>query len=346
MKQGGYRAKPEPRASAADIARARPIIAASPWTYPNLLLAGELAVMFSDGGNAFVMYGQRRRTRVAIGEPVGPPGEAPELAARFCARCRESRRRPVFFEVREESQPLYRSLGLTLTKLGEEARVELSRFDLDAPRYAELRQAGARLRRKGCRFEIVAPREVPALIPELLQVSEAWLATKATREKGISNARFAASYLGYFPAAIVRDEARVLAFANLWQSGAHEELSVDLMRHLPDAPNGTMDFLFTQTLLWGRGEGYRWFNFGVAPLSGLEREGEVTLWDRIGTLLYRHGEHFYNFQGLRQYKEKFAPAWSPRYLASPGGVALPLVLLDVTALIAGGVRAIVSRRAR
>jgi phosphatidylglycerol lysyltransferase len=344
VKQGRYRAKPEPRASAADIARARPIIAASPWTYPNLLLAGELAVMFSDSGSSFVMYGQRRGTRVAIGEPVGPAGEAPELAARFCARCRESRRRPVFFEVREESQTLYRSLGLTLTKLGEEARVELSRFDLDAPRYAGLRQAGARLRRRGCRFEIVAPREVPALIPELLRVSEAWLATKATREKGISNARFAASYLSHFPAAIVRDESRVLAFANLWRSGAREELSVDLMRHLPDAPNGTMDFLFTETLLWGRGEGYRWFNFGVAPLSGLEREGEVTLWDRIGTLLYRHGEHFYNFRGLRQYKEKFAPAWSARYLASPGGVALPLVLLDVTALIAGGVRAIVSRR--
>lgn len=336
---------PELRASAEDIARARPIIAGSPWTYPNLLFAGELAVLFSGRGNAFVMYGQRGRTCVAMGEPVGPAEEAQELAARFCALCRESRRRPVFFQVREESRQLYRSLGLTLTKLGEEARVELARFDLDASRYAGLRQASARLRRSGYRFDIIAPREVPALMPELLRVSEAWLAAKATHEKGFSNASFDAAYLNHFPAAIVRDEARVLAFANLWQSGAHEELSVDLMRHLPEAPNGTMDFLFTQILLWGGREGYRWFNFGVAPLSGLQRNSDATLWDRVGTLLYRHGEHFYNFRGLRQYKEKFGPEWAPRYLASPGGVALPLVLVDVAALIAGSVRAIVSKRA-
>ena len=301
--------------------------------------------MFSGRGNAFLMYAQRRATWVAMGEPVGPDEEAPGLAARFCALCRESRARPVFFEVREENRDLYRALGLVLTKLGEEARVELARFDVDAPRYAGLRQASARLRRRGCRFEIIAPREVPALMPGLLRVSEAWLAAKPTREKRFSNAPFDAGYLSHFPVAVVRDEARVLAFANLWQSGAHEELSVDLMRHLPEAPNGTMDFLFTQVLLWGRGEGYRWFNFGVAPLSGLERKGRATLWDRVGTLLYRHGEHFYNFRGLRQYKEKFAPVWAPRYLASPGGAALPLVLLDVAALIAGSVRAIVSRRA-
>jgi phosphatidylglycerol lysyltransferase len=36
--------------------------------------------------------------------------------------------------------------------------------------------------------------------------------------------------------------------------------------------------------------------------------------------------------------------WSPLYLASPGGLALPLVLVDVTALIAGGVAGILSRR--
>jgi phosphatidylglycerol lysyltransferase len=44
----------------------------------------------------------------------------------------------------------------------------------------------------------------------------------------------------------------------------------------------------------------------------------------------------YNFQGLRAYKEKFNPVWQPRYLAYPGGLRLPRVLADVSALIAGG----------
>jgi len=50
-------------------------------------------------------------------------------------------------------------------------------------------------------------------------------------------------------------------------------------------------------------------------------------------LVYRHGEHFYSFEGLRRYKDKFNPTWSPKYLAIPGGAALPLILTDVTRLI-------------
>jgi phosphatidylglycerol lysyltransferase len=63
----------------------------------------------------------------------------------------------------------------------------------------------------------------------------------------------------------------------------------------------------------------------------------------MGTLLFRHGEHFYNFQGLRAYKAKFDPEWRPRYLVAPGGLGLPGVFLDVAALIAGGLRGIVAR---
>ena len=44
-------------------------------------------------------------------------------------------------------------------------------------------------------------------------------------------------------------------------------------------------------------------------------------------------DHFYGFEGLREYKDKFDPVWSPKYLAARGGLALPRILADVTALI-------------
>jgi phosphatidylglycerol lysyltransferase len=81
----------------------------------------------------------------------------------------------------------------------------------------------------------------------------------------------------------------------------------------------------------------------MAPLAGLENRALAPAWHRMGTFVYRHGEHFYNFEGLRRYKEKFDPEWRPRYLASPGGIALPRILLDVSTLIAGGVKEIVTR---
>jgi phosphatidylglycerol lysyltransferase len=99
-------------------------------------------------------------------------------------------------------------------------------------------------------------------------------------------------------------------------------------------------------LVWGRDQGFRWFNFGMAPLAGLESHQEAALWSRVGAFMYRHAEHFYNFEGLRRYKAKYSPVWTPLYLASPGGIALAPVLVDVTALIAGGIGGIVSKHAK
>ena len=79
---------------------------------------------------------------------------------------------------------------------------------------------------------------------------------RATREKGFSNASFDERYLTCFPIAVVRRGGKIIAFANVWQGATKEELSVDLMRHLPDAPNGTLDFLLSELLIWGRREGY------------------------------------------------------------------------------------------
>ena len=115
------------------------------------------------------------------------------------------------------------------------------------------------------------------------------------------------------------------------------------MRYAPSAPKGIREYLFIQLMLWGRAEGYRWFNLGMAPFSGFEAHDLAPLWSRLGAFLFRHGEQFYNLQGLRQYKEKFDPQWNPKYLACPGGLALPRILTNVASLISGGVKGVVGK---
>ncbi len=336
----------KPSSAGHELERAQPIVAASRWTYANLVYRGDKALLFSATDDAFLMYGRMRRSWIAMGDPVGPEASARELAWRFRELADRHDGWCVYFEVRPENRALYAELGLTLTPLGEEARVELPGFSLDTPAHRDLRQACAKLRRAGCRFEIVATDAVPALLPTLEAISQAWLARKATSEKGFSNASFDRDYLARFPAAVVWRGNEIVAFANLWLGAAREELSVDLMRHRPDAPNGTMDLLFSELLLWGRAQGYRWFNFGMAPLAGLHAYPEPNVWTRAGAFVYRHAEHFYNFEGLRRYKAKYGPVWTPLYLASPGGLALPPVLVDVTALIAGGIGDVFVKRNR
>ena len=289
------------------------------------------------------MYGVSRSAWVAMGDPVGPAEETREVAWRFREFCDRHGGLTVFYEVGTANLPVYLDLGLSLLKLGEEARVPLEHFSLEGHARKGLRTAHRQAEREGCRLEIVPPRDVAAILPDLRAISDAWLAAKQTREKGFSLGFFAPAYLQRCTMAVVRHGGRLVAFANLWTSAGREELSVDLMRHLDDGPSRLMDYLFVELMLWGRREGYRWFNLGMAPLAGLEDRALAPLWHRVGALLFRHGQHFYNFAGLREYKDKFDPEWSPRYLACPGGLLLPEVLVKVAALISGGVGGVFRR---
>lgn len=330
-------------AGEAELERALSVIERCPWTYASLALRGDKSLLFSPSGTAFLMYARSGHSWIALGDPVGPRAEAVELAWQFRDLCDRDAGWPVFFEVRGDELDLYLELGLTLFKLGEEARVDLTAFDLVGPSRRGLRQACARVSRAGCRFEIIPRENVEAVLPQLAAVSAAWLASKPTREKGFSNASFDEAYLKRFPVAVVRNDKEILAFANVIAGAEKEELSIDLMRHIGSAPNGTMDFLFSNLMLWGRAEGFRWFNLGMAPLSGLSKRTGAPLWHFFGGLVCQYGEHFYNFRGLRGYKQKFDPEWTPRYLAIPVGAPLPVVLLDVASCVAGGVTRIVAR---
>jgi len=239
--------------------------------------------------------------------------------------------------------PFYLDLGLSFVKLGEEARVPLEGFSLQGAARSELRYAHKRAQKDGASFEVIPGEAIGDFLPELKSVSDEWLANRHTREKGFSLGRFDNNYLRQFPMALIRREGRIVAFANLWQSGEKEEIAVDLMRHRQDSGYGVMDYLFIETMLWSQAQGFRWFSFGVAPLSGIRDNALAPLWNKVGAFLYRHGEDLYNFQGLRRYKEKFQPHWQPRFMASPGGMALPRVAADVAALISGGVKGLVTK---
>jgi phosphatidylglycerol lysyltransferase len=327
-----------PPPGSAHVERLLPLVTASTETRAALALAGDKHILFADQGDGFVMYGVRGRSWVSMGDPVGPPERLGELAWKFRELCDQHDGVPVFYQVAPENLPLYLDLGLTLLKLGDEARVRLAAFDIDRPGYRDLRYGHRRSQREGGTFAVVPAADVPALLPELRAVSDAWIADRSSPEKGFSVGFFDADYLGHFPCAIVRKDGRIVAFSNVWAGAAKEEISVDLMRYLPGALYGVMDFLFVELMLWAKAEGYRWFNLGMAPLSGLGARHLSPVWYRFGAMAYRYGDQFYNFQGLRKYKEKFHPEWRPRFLACPGGLALPRVLIDVAALISGGVR--------
>ena len=319
------------------------IVRASPDTLSYLALLGDKSLLFSDDGTAFVMYGVEGRSFVAMGDPVGSPRHRKELAWQFRALADRHGASTVFYQVRMHNLPLYLDMGLSLLKLGEEGRVPLRDFNLDGGARRRLRRVMRVVEADGGSFEMHRGSEIDAILPQLKVVSDEWLAARGSREKGFSLGFWNERYLRSTSVAVVRRSEEIVAFANLWEGAEREEVTVDLMRYTSLAPEGAMEYLFVQMMLWGRDAGFAHFNLGMAPLSGLENRQLAPIWNRVGALLFKHTENFYNFQGLRGFKQKFDPVWEPRYLASRGGLALPRILTNVSALVSRGLRGVISK---
>ena len=301
-----------------------------------LAFTGDKSFLTAGMGDAFLMYRRQGRSWVVMGDPVGQQSRWPELAWTMRKVCDRMHGRLCFYQTSAAMLPLLVELGLRPIKYGEEALIDLSDgFSLEGSARKSLRHSVKRARAAGLSFEIIRAFAVPAQMAALRRVSDAWLARKKADERCFSLGRFDPDYLSRFDCAVLRLGGRIIAFANIWQSGNGRELSVDLMRHLPDAPYGAMDYLFVSLMQWGTTQGFECFNLGLAPLSGLIDAREAPFWSRAAATIFRHGEWLYGFSGLRAFKEKFGPDWVPRYIAVPDGLSGWRALIDLAALVAG-----------
>ena len=250
-------------------------------------------------------------------------------------------RRPLFYQISPEWIPLLHDRGYHLFKLGEEAIVPLERVTLAGHAGKMARQYLRRAERDGIVFRVMEPAEVDARMAELAEVSDHWLRAKQVIERQFS--------IGYFdplrpplPCGVVEERRarKILAFANFLES--HRRSCLDLMRYRTDGPT-VMDFLITSVLLWGKDAGYRTFNLGMAPLASVGAHRGAHRRERLASLVFRRGEQWYNFQGVRYYKQKFNPDWLPRYMAYEGAWEWPVALANVSALIAGSWKGAVTK---
>ncbi|MDH4440705.1 MAG: bifunctional lysylphosphatidylglycerol flippase/synthetase MprF [Rhizobium sp.] len=332
-----------PPAGEADLEKAISILDTHDVADANLVRTGDKSVMISPDGKAFLMYARQGRSFIAFLDPVGPKASCDELVWQFVETARAAGCRAVFYQASPVLLPAIADAGMKAFKLGELALVDLAHFDLKGGRWASLRQTATRAERDGLSFEILPAEQIPTILDQLRHVSDTWLDHHRAREKGFSLGAFTDAYMKAQPVAILRCEGRIVAFANILLTATKDEASIDLMRFSPDAPKGSMDFLFVRLMSELRDQGYRHFNLGMAPLSGLSRRQVAPVWDRIANTFYEHGERFYNFKGLRAFKAKFHPDWHPRYLAVAGGLNPVLALLDATLLIGGGLKGVVKK---
>ena len=334
---------PLPRPTQAELQVAHEIVGSYPQAAAQLAFLGDKSILFNSSKTGFIMYGVHGRSWVSLGDPVSSTHDATELIQSFIQLVDQHGGWAVFYKVSPQLLYLYLDYGLDVVKLGEEARVSLADFSLEGSTRKNLRRVWRKMVDDGYSFEMVQPSQVPAILPELRVVSDEWIRQKKTREKAFSLGAFTDSYVLRYPIGVARKDGRIVAFSNAWVSGNKVEIEADLMRYTGDAPPGIMRYVLIEMMLWAQKQGFSWFNLGMASLSGLSVHRGAPFWNQIAVTMRGYGERFYNFQGIREFKQWFHPKWEPLFLVSPGGALRPVILTNIASLISGDLQGVVSK---
>jgi phosphatidylglycerol lysyltransferase len=295
---------------------------------------------FNSAGTCFVAYRVGANFAVALGDPVGPADEIAATVQQFRQYCEDNGWAVAFHQTLPDFLPVYRRLGFKTLKLGDDAVVDLTDFNLNGRSQKKFRHKINRCEKEGVHLRNYAAPVPEGTLKQLKEVSDEWLRLPGRRERTFTVGLFDERYLRATPVVTAEDGAgRVLAFVNIVPSYLPGEATIDLMRHRADAPNGIMDYLFVKLILQLQAEGRTRFNLGMAPMDGFREHEQATAAERAVHLFFQRLTFLFSFNGLRQYKSKFASHWEPRYAVYRSAFDLPklgIALGRVSELREGG----------
>ena len=307
-------------------------------TIPNINLDAALAFLgdkylywYQEDGQDKVVFqfAIENNKCVVMSDPLAHLGYLEKGLSQFLAEAENANISVIFYEVNQETTLLLHEYGYDFMKFGETAQVSLDEFTTEGKHGKKYRTVVNKLENKGYQFQVLQPPFDKKMLNTLKEISDSWL--DGRQEKGFSLGYFDEKYIQLAPIALVSDEEdNIQAFVTFLASNGPNEASIDLMRYdLKTAPNGIMDYLFVKLLLHFKEEGVTFFDLGMAPLSNVGTEKHSFLQEKVAYLIYAFTNRFYSFSGLRQYKQKFNPIWSPRYVAYPRDTWLILDMLAI-----------------
>jgi phosphatidylglycerol lysyltransferase len=288
---------------------------------------------FSESRQCYIAFRVGAGYAVVLGDPVGPEEEIEPTIGRFEEYCRNNDWRVAFHQVLPDFLPIYQKLGFRKLKIGDDAIIDLLNFSLAGKESKKLRHEVNQLEKQGIRFTHYNPPIPLEVMAQLKQVSDGWLEIPGRRERTFT--------LGFYDHDYVRSTAvyaavdpagEILGFMNSIPSYGKGEATIDLMRYLPDAPPGIMDYLFIKLFFAKKEEGFQRFSLGMAPMAGFQ-EHEVASAEERAVHYFMQQLHFlFSFHGLLHYKAKFATIWEPRYTIYRNVLNLPRVARAIAAV--------------
>jgi phosphatidylglycerol lysyltransferase len=270
-------------------------------------------LFISDFYEGFIAYKIANGFAIVLEEPVCAETHKILLLAEFEQQCHKMGLKPAFYRVDEESLYYFSALKKKKLLIGQEAIMQIKDFSLEGRQNKSLRNGLNSLAKKGYTVEVHTAPLSTILVNELQLVSDEWLMAYQKTEIGFSQGMFNPKAIRNHDIIAVHDsDKKLVAFLNIIPDYAPDECTYDLIRKTNDAPGGCMDALLVKLAEYGQAKGLSYLNLGLVPMSGIT-EPENTA-ERVVKYAYEKIKRFRHYQGLREFKEKYASQWLNKYL--------------------------------
>lgn len=285
----------------------------------------------SDTYPGFISYRVSGGYAVVLEEPVCAEGNKVVLIGEFESYCNKNGFKTVYYRIDEDSFYYFNSFKKKRVFIGQEAILDIPLFKLEGKDRKSLRNGLNSLHKKGYTAQLHKAPVTGSLLQALEQVSDEWLETFETEEIIFSQGMFDRDELKKQDVITLSDnEGRIVAFLNIVPDYSPQECTYDMIRKTADAPGGAMDALIVRLIEYAREKGYLFLNMGMVPMAGIDKPENTA--EQVVKFAYERLKRFRNYQGLRDFKEKYAARWANKYLVYQDDfdlVQLPAVLNKV-----------------
>ncbi|PZR24722.1 MAG: ABC transporter permease [Citrobacter freundii] len=266
---------------------------------------------FSASADGFIAYRLSGGFAIVLEEPVSADADKSFIIREFDLYCRKMGWKAAYYRVDENSIPFFGPLHKLM--IGQEAIVDVQKFSLEGRDKKSLRNGLSSLQKKGFITTVHHAPHDPLFLDHLQKVSDEWLQFFDKDEQVFSQGMFDRNELQTQDIIAVEDgEGNIKAFLNIIPDYSPEECTYDLIRRTADAPGAAMDALIIRLIQYAKEKEQLFLNMGLAPLTGIEQPGNTA--EQLLKVAASRIKRFGHYQGLREFKEKYATAWENKYL--------------------------------
>lgn len=268
---------------------------------------------FSDIHEGFIAYRIARGFAIVLEEPVCASENKYSILREFDLHCKKMGLHTAFYRVNESSIPMFTRLRKNKMMIGQEAILDVTRFSIEGRDKKSLRNGLNSLQKKGFTVDIKMAPHNAEMLEELKLVSDDWLQNYNKEELVFSQGMFDERELEKQNMVLLKDaDGKIKAFLNIIPDYAEEECTYDLIRKTADAPAAAMDALIIKLIEYARTNNKTYINLGMVPMTGITQPENMA--ERVVKLAALKIKRFQHYQGLREFKEKYASFWENKYL--------------------------------